>query len=80
MTRPQTPCSSAVTLRAVTPLYPTDKRGRPVGLAAPAGELDELACRVARLVPSHRDPHRFHADKRDIVAELQRLAAEARRG
>lgn len=55
-------------------------RARPYGSAAPANDLDELACRVARLVPSHRDPHRFHADKRDIVAELQRLAAEVRRG
>lgn len=42
--------------------------------------LTTLAARVQRLAPSHRDPHRFHDDKRRIVADLQRLAAEARRG
>ena len=43
-------------------------------------KLTTLAARVQRLVASHRDPHRFHHDKREIVAELQRLADEVRRG
>jgi hypothetical protein len=43
-------------------------------------DLDALAARVARLAPSHRDPHRFHEDKSEVVAELRRLAREVRRG
>ena len=77
----QAPYSTAPTLRAPTPLYPTGKRGRPVGLAAPApSHLDGLADQVRRLAPDHRDPHRFHADKSEIEAELRRLAEEVRRG
>lgn len=42
--------------------------------------LTALADQVERLAPSHRDPHRFHEDKSEIVAELLRLAHEVRRG
>lgn len=42
--------------------------------------LEELAKRVARLSPSHRNPHAFHEDKSEIVAELRRLARGSKRG
>ncbi len=37
--------------------------------------LHDIADRLARLAPSHRDPHRFHEEKSDLVGELRRLAA-----
>ncbi len=40
----------------------------------PPAMLEALADRVSRLSPSHRDPHRFHEDKSEVVAELRRLA------
>jgi hypothetical protein len=36
--------------------------------------LVDLANRVRRLVPSHRDPEAFHEAKSEIEAELRRLA------
>lgn len=36
--------------------------------------LYELAGRLARLVPSHRDPHRFHEDKSEIVHQMRQIA------
>lgn len=36
--------------------------------------LTDLADRLSRLTPCHRDPHAFHEGKRSIVAELRRLA------
>jgi hypothetical protein len=36
--------------------------------------LSDLALRVARLGPDHRNPEQFHMDKSEIVAELRRLA------
>jgi hypothetical protein len=42
------------------------------------GALLELAHRVDRLCPSHRDPERFHEDKSDIAHALRRLARERR--
>ena len=45
-----------------------------VSASVPADDLDRLAHAVARLSPSHRDPHRFHEDKSEIVAELRRMA------
>ena len=36
--------------------------------------LEELAYRVRRLVPSHRNPEAFHEAKSEIEAELQHLA------
>lgn len=36
--------------------------------------LAELADRVRRLMPSHRDPEAFHEAKSEIEAELRRLS------
>jgi hypothetical protein len=36
--------------------------------------LDDLAHRVRGLIPSHRDPERFHEDKSAIEAELRQLS------
>ena len=41
--------------------------------------LADLARRVARLGPDHRDPERYHLEKSEIVAELRRMAREASR-
>lgn len=50
-------------------------------MTAPEAEvLADLARRVARLRPSHRDPEWFHAEKDEIAAELRRLARAAERG
>ena len=38
--------------------------------------LTELAVRVQRLSPSHRDPESFHEEKSEIVAALHQLASE----
>lgn len=35
---------------------------------------EELAQRVRRLCPDHRDPHRFHEEKSEIAFELSKLA------
>lgn len=40
--------------------------------------LEEIAERIRRLVPSHRDPERFHVEKSEIEHQLRRLAREAR--
>lgn len=40
--------------------------------------LEEIAERVRRLVPSHRDPERFHLEKSEIEHQLRRMAREAR--
>ena len=42
--------------------------------------LEAITSRLQRLAPCHRDPERFHVDKSEIVAELRRMAVEARRG
>lgn len=42
------------------------------------GELEQLAERVVRLSPSHRDPERFHEEKSEVAAELRRLARDWR--
>ena len=39
--------------------------------------LRDLAARVERNVPQHRDPHAFHAEKSEIASELRRLANAA---
>jgi hypothetical protein len=39
-------------------------------------DIDQLAARVRRLCPSHRDPERFHQEKSAIADELRRLAQE----
>lgn len=45
-----------------------------------AARLEAITSRLQRLAPCHRDPERFHVDKSEIVAELRRMAMEARRG
>ena len=40
----------------------------------PHSTLEDLAVRLSRLSPSHRDPERFHMDKAELVGELRRLA------
>lgn len=54
-----------------------DRRGevRADGSMTLADHLHEIADRLARLVPCHRDPHRFHEDKSELVDALRRLAA-----
>ena len=42
-----------------------------------AAVLRDLASRVERNVPQHRDPHAFHAEKSEIASELRRLASAA---
>ncbi len=37
--------------------------------------LRDLAARVERNVPHHREPERFHAEKSEIAAALRRLAS-----
>lgn len=37
--------------------------------------LHDIADRLQRLAPSHRDPHRYFEEKSELVAELRRLAA-----
>lgn len=51
-----------------------DKDDRPFPRNAQRVDLERLAARVARLVPSHRDPEVFHIEKSEIVGELRRLA------
>lgn len=41
--------------------------------------LNDIADRLVRLAPSHRDPHRFHEEKSELVGELRRLAANDNR-
>ena len=36
--------------------------------------LHDIADRLARLGPDHRDPHRYFEEKSELVAELRRLA------
>lgn len=40
-----------------------------------AAALHNIADRLERLAPSHRDPFRFHEEKSELVAELRRLAS-----
>lgn len=40
--------------------------------------LVEIADRVRRLLPSSRDPERFHVEKSEIEHELRRLAGKVR--
>lgn len=38
-------------------------------------KLHDIADRLARLAPSHRDPERYFEEKSELVAELRALAA-----
>ena len=44
-----------------------------------AAQLADLAHRVRRLSPSHRDPERFHFDKDAIEKDLRRMARSIER-
>ena len=49
---------------------------RPTNTSRPTiTALDDLARRLERLAPSHRDPFRFHAEKSEIVDALRTIAA-----
>lgn len=37
-------------------------------------QLSDLAYRIRRLCPDHRDPHRFHEEKSEIAHDLRTLA------
>lgn len=52
--------------------------GRPDAKAILSPELDALADRVRRLLPSHRDPESFHVERDAIERALRRLARGAR--
>lgn len=41
----------------------------------PREQITYLAHRVRRLCPDHRNPHRFHEEKSEIVHELNILAS-----
>ena len=43
-----------------------------------SGVLIDLAARIDRLRPSHRDPEAFHVEKSEIAAALRRLAGPSR--
>ncbi|MFN3318024.1 MAG: hypothetical protein ACK43M_04725 [Allorhizobium sp.] len=38
-------------------------------------KIIDIAERLARLAPCHRNPHRFHEQKSELVNELRELAA-----
>jgi len=67
---------TCLTRRPLTLPHGLDRNGVPVPLAS---ALAELADRLARLVPSHRDPEQFHMDKAELAAELRALAHRLRR-
>lgn len=41
---------------------------------APRVQLADLAYRIRRLAPDHRNPHRFHEEKSEIAHQLAKLA------
>lgn len=45
-----------------------------LSLRVMAERLFEIARRVERNLPSHRNPEAFHAEKSEIVHDLRRLA------
>jgi hypothetical protein len=51
-----------------------NKQGDALTRAGAGQSLTDLADRLSRLTPCHRDPHAYHDGKRSIVAELRRLA------
>jgi hypothetical protein len=55
-------------------------RGEVAMTALEAEVLADLARRLDRLRPDHRDPERFHIEKDEIAFELRRLARAAERG
>ena len=63
------PCPSGTPLKGVPDGSRTGDRAVSAGLV-------ELARRINRLRPSHRDPEAFHAEKSEIAATLRRIARE----
>ena len=55
---------------------PPSRPVRPVPLAVLVAEIAE---RVARLAPSHRDPEEFHMAKAELAGELRALARRMER-
>lgn len=51
-----------------------DPDERPRGSLALSPEIEAIADRVRRLLPSRHDPERFHVEKDEIERELRRLA------
>lgn len=47
----------------------TRENWKPIGT-----EIAALVNRIRRLVPDHRDPHRFHEEKSEIAHELAKIA------
>lgn len=47
---------------------------------AVAEELADLAARLRRLRPSHRDPEHYHVEKSEIEHGLRRLARNIEEG
>lgn len=41
-------------------------------------KIGDLANRIRRLCPDHRDPERFHIEKSEIEHQLRQLATEVR--
>ncbi|SPF81932.1 hypothetical protein [Pseudoprimorskyibacter insulae] len=50
------------------------QRSEPETRCKPSDQLADLARRIRRLCPDHRDPHRFHEEKSEIAYELSQLA------
>ena len=42
-----------------------------------ASRIESAADVVQRLSPHHTDPHRFHEDKSEVVADLREIARDA---
>ena len=42
--------------------------------------LDDLAYRLRRLSPSHRNPHHYHEEKSEIENELRKISKEVLHG
>ena len=53
-----------------------ERRSGPPSLSP---EIEAIADRVRRLLPSRHDPERFHVEKDEIERELRRLARRSTR-
>jgi len=38
-----------------------------------AERIDDISHRLERLVPCHRNPHKFHEEKSELIHELRKL-------
>lgn len=58
-------------------------RGSPSVTSQPggvAGQIDEIAREVERLIVSHRNPEKFFVDRSEIAHQLRQVASEVRNG